>query len=1106
MSVVQGPIDGTLSAPETTSATAGNATALPEGFAIAEAAFARSGADLLLTEPDGGQVLVRGFFSSVHPPDLAVPGGVTFPGTLAAKLAGPRAPGQVAQAQPSADPLPIGQVETIKGTVSVTRADGTRETLDVGEPVYEGDILETGGGGAIGIVFADETTFSMAENGRMVLDEMVYDPDAGDGSLSVSVVRGVFTFVSGEVAKSTPDAMKVETPVATIGIRGTQGGIDIADGQTLTVVLMPEADGTVGEIVVLVGDAVYTINQAEFAITASALTGQVTEPYQFTVDQVIEVFNQALGTIPTRIHRANSYGVDQTGADTTGGGEEGDGSGTGEESDADADGDASDPDEDIDAIADFDTAAGTEDPETVTEVVVPVYTDVDYTVDNGTLTIGDIEISVDPVEDAGPESKPAVTEDDTPPETVPEPTVIDLSGDNTLAGDGGANSLDGGDGNDTLFGLGGADSLNGGTGNDFLDGGDGDDTLTGGDGDDSVLGGDGDDTIIGGSGAGDDDYDGGDGTDTIIFTSTTGGIVVDLELGFATGTEINNDLLAAIENVTAGEGNDTLVGDGENNTLDGQGGDDTLSGGGGDDALIGGSGSDTVDYAAIGSGMTVDLGLGVVVTAEQGTDTLSGIENIITGAGDDTLIGDENDNVLRGGLGSDSLVGGAGSDTADYAEISGGIVADLGSGVVNAGALGTDALTGIENVVGGAGGDTFIGDENDNVLDGGGGNDTVDYSAVGTGIFVNLDAGTAMAGAQGTDTLLNIEMVIAGSGGDTLIGDDAVNSLDGGGGDDTLSGGLGGDTLFGGAGNDTFSYADGDGRDLVYGDDGDDLVLGSTGDDVITFRWFVGTATVETIDGGGGTDIVSLGDKHSRGDFSDTTLVGIDRIEGSGGNDTIWGSADADTIVGRGGTDTLFGGTGDDTFLYVDGDGRDLVYGEDGDDTVLGSAGDDIITFRWFTGMATVETIDGGGGTDIVRLGDKHSRGDFSDTTLVGIDRIEGSGGNDSIWGSAGADTIVGNGGSDRLYGSGGDDVFVFDAGDGFDTVFDFELDDVLEFLGFTADDVSIIEGDSDIIVAGSGADVVHVELENQSGSGYTVTDLGGGTVSVTLDAGGTES
>jgi len=124
----------------------------------------------------------------------------------------------------------------------------------------------------------------------------------------------------------------------------------------------------------------------------------------------------------------------------------------------------------------------------------------------------------------------------------------------------------------------------------------------------------------------------------------------------------------------------------------------------------------------------------------------------------------------------------------------------------------------------------------------------------------------------------------------------------------------------------------------------------------------------------------------------------------------------------------------------------------------------------------------------------------------VGIDRIEGSTGGDTIWGSVDSDTIAGGAGADRLTGSGGDDVFFFEAGDGADTVFDFELGDVLEFFGFAADEIEIVQGGKDVIVAGSGADAVEVKLDNQSGSGYAVTDVGGGTVTVTIDTGGVGS
>ena len=86
--------------------------------------------------------------------------------------------------------------------------------------MFQGDIIETADAGALAIVFIDETTFSLGEDARMVLDELIFDPASQEGSSSFSVVQGVFVFVSGEIAANNPDSMEVRTPVATLGIRG----------------------------------------------------------------------------------------------------------------------------------------------------------------------------------------------------------------------------------------------------------------------------------------------------------------------------------------------------------------------------------------------------------------------------------------------------------------------------------------------------------------------------------------------------------------------------------------------------------------------------------------------------------------------------------------------------------------------------------------------------------------------------------------------------------------------------------------------------------------------------------------------------------------------
>ena len=133
-------------------------------------------------------------------------------------------PSAVELAQAVSGSEPVGHVSVIQGTVFITHADGSKVTAADGTPIFQGDTVETGATGSIGITFADESTFSLADHGAMTIDEMVYDPSTQKGTSALSVAEGVFTFASGQIAKTDIDAMTISTPVATIGIRGTEGG------------------------------------------------------------------------------------------------------------------------------------------------------------------------------------------------------------------------------------------------------------------------------------------------------------------------------------------------------------------------------------------------------------------------------------------------------------------------------------------------------------------------------------------------------------------------------------------------------------------------------------------------------------------------------------------------------------------------------------------------------------------------------------------------------------------------------------------------------------------------------------------------------------------
>ena len=237
---------------------------------------------------------------------------------------------------------PIGTVETTDGEVMVVHADGTREQLSLGDPVYQGDTLETADNGTIGVVLSDETTFSMGGNGTMVLDEMVFDPASQSGSINVSVVEGVFTFVSGQIAKTDPDAMTLETPVATIGIRGTQVGINYREGQEMDIALMKESDGFVGEVVVSNQGGVTILNQAD---TITSVMNSLTAPTASALlgaSGIVGKFGSALQSLPETT-TGNTYGVAPPAANSN---EE-----QSENEDAISE-------EDLEALTEFETAAG----------------------------------------------------------------------------------------------------------------------------------------------------------------------------------------------------------------------------------------------------------------------------------------------------------------------------------------------------------------------------------------------------------------------------------------------------------------------------------------------------------------------------------------------------------------------------------------------------------------------------------------------------------------------------------------------------------------------------------------------------------------------------
>lgn len=689
-------------------------------------------------------------------------------------------------------------------------------------------------------------------------------------------------------------------------------------------------------------------------------------------------------------------------------------------------------------------------------------------------------------------------------------------GNDTIHGYGGQDTLLGAGGNDTLYGGSGNDSLEGGTGNDYLHSGLDNDTLRGDSGDDSLYGSSGNDFLHGGSGkdtlrgGSDNDilqpgsglvtgeiYDGDSGTDTLNFSNFFSSYLVNLQSGdFDIGA--TQTTLISIENVDAGNGNDTITGSTGANVLDGNAGNDLILGGDESDSLIGGSGNDTLD----GSDGTGSY-LGDV-------DTLRG------GSGDDTL------RYSQSTTGTVSIYdGGADTDTFEVtSSLSSSWHVNLAVGQFQLTGGNRGTLISIENatvhnsmgVTGSSGANVITGIGNfSNTFDGGGGNDTIN-------------------GGGGNDSLiggLGIDTILGGDGNDTLLGGLSTDSLSGGDGDDLFRvlNGEYFDNVDGGSGNDTLDHSavtrSGDTFDFLTGqiistyDTGTPTLSGLEhfidGSGSNTIIWYAvnggtvdagaGNDTVhsgnnanETLDGGAGIDTLNTTSFNGNYEvnlatgltnYTGESFINFENLISGGGNDLLTGNSSNNDIDGGAGNDTLSGGGGIDTLRGGDGDDRlnrggggslqDEYYGGAGIDTI-GADGigfSSTVVFNLASGYMLLsglnyeiwngfENYDGSTGT-----------GGEGVVGTSGANLIEtGSGAND-LDGGSGNDTLLGGGGNDTLEGGSGIDSI--DGGDGDDTI--------VQVNGWTG---------GDTYNGGAGVDT----LDYSGTAGYNSNaDLAGGTL-----------
>lgn len=316
-----------------------------------------------------------------------------------------------------------------------------------------------------------------------------------------------------------------------------------------------------------------------------------------------------------------------------------------------------------------------------------------------------------------------------------------------------------------------------------------------------------------------------------------------------------------------------------------------------------------------------------------------------------------------------------------------------------------NALAGDDVVAGEAGNDLLIGGPGADALDGGPGSDTASFFSATAGVTASLADPSANTGDASGDTYTNIENLSGSNFNDILIGDAGDNELTGRAGDDTLDGGAGNDTA-------------------VFQSLGVSVDLTLTGPQ----------------DTGDGVD----------------TLINIENLATSGGNDSLTGDANANRLDAGAGDDSLTGGDGDDTL--IGGIGDDILAGGLGNDTIIG--GDDIDTALFGDANVVVDLAnsgaqDTGEGLDLI-TGVENLRSGAGDDQLAGDDRaniLDGGDGNDSLLGYSGDDTLIGGSGSDILNGQLGNDAMQGGTGNDFYVV-NSNFDRVLEEAGEGTDTI----------------------------------------------------
>ena len=206
----------------------------------------------------------------------------------------------------------IGAVSELKGSASITRE---KKAIDVkpATSVNSNDVVQTGNG-VVGINFDDNTKVRVTENSKLVIDDFVYDPKSkGTGKLALKVAMGTVRYASGNIAHDNNKNVAINTPTATVAVRGTAFTMTVDEvGQSL-IILLPNVDGTVGSIEVTTAMGTVVLNQAFQATMTTSTEIKPMKPVLLLLNESA-IDNMLIVKPPKEILQKIQEGINRSGS------------------------------------------------------------------------------------------------------------------------------------------------------------------------------------------------------------------------------------------------------------------------------------------------------------------------------------------------------------------------------------------------------------------------------------------------------------------------------------------------------------------------------------------------------------------------------------------------------------------------------------------------------------------------------------------------------------------------------------------------------------------------------------------------------------------------